>query len=107
MKYACHFYSGIILLLIWIICVDFWFGQLSTKKTFTFSATFFQGVAIPRMSIFCSVFRHPKTSLYALKHLGFLVWIFATSKPLDCYPNYPRYFCSVDRGQPQAQGAKI
>ena len=47
MKYACHFYSWIFGLLIWIICVDFWFGQLSTKKTFTFSATFFQGCCNP------------------------------------------------------------
>ena len=47
MKYACHFYSGIILLLIWIICVDFSFWQKSTQTFFIFLQLFFQGCCNP------------------------------------------------------------
>lgn len=90
MKYACHFYSGIILLLIWIICVDFWFGQLSTKKTFTFSATFFQSLA-GALYFLCFETPHPYT-LHPKPIIwgGFYGVDFSADFRLFESPNYPR-----------------
>lgn len=90
MKYACHFYFGIILLLIWIIRVDFSFWQKSTQTFFHFSATFFQSLA-GALYFLCFETPHP----YAL-HPKPIIWggfygvDFSADFRLFESPNYPR-----------------